>query len=45
MFEWIYFALICYSIGVITGFIGVIAIFSYAMKKMRSQILPPKKIG
>jgi len=45
MLEWIYFGLICYSIGLITGFVGVIFVISYALKRMRSQILPPRKTG
>ena len=41
MLEWIYFGLICYSIGVVTGFMGVIALFTYAMRRMKKQFRPP----
>jgi len=33
--------LVAYSIGLVTGFIGVIAVFTYAMKRAL-KIRPPK---
>ena len=42
MIEWILFALICYSIGLVTGFIGVVAVFLYAMKHVKQRFKPPK---
>lgn len=34
MLEWFYFGLICYSIGLVSGFFGVVALFLYAMKRL-----------
>jgi hypothetical protein len=44
MFEYIFLALICYSIGLVTGFLGVIAVFMYAMKHLKTKFMPPRTI-
>jgi len=35
MLEWIVFGLICYSIGLVSGFLGIILVITYALRKMR----------
>jgi Na+/phosphate symporter len=39
MLEWIWFGLVCYSIGLLSGFFGVLVLFLYAMKRMRKGFL------
>jgi hypothetical protein len=33
MWDIIIFGLICYSVGLVTGFLGVLLLFVYAMKR------------
>jgi hypothetical protein len=45
MFDYVVFGLICYSVGLFSGFIGVIFVISYALKRLKSGFMRPGDRG